>query len=150
NAYTCGCSCSAEPAINTRVSASLDDAEGPQTTDPEGVTDLDLGGTIVGVRFRPPAIPPGAVLTHAPVPVTARPTFSVDNTTPLNLDVFAEAADNAPPFAANVVNNLGTLPRTSASTGWNVLPWHVAESGTAQFTSDLGEILQEVIERPGW
>jgi hypothetical protein len=150
NAYACGCSCSAETAINMRVSASLDDAEGPQTTDPEGVTDLDLGGAIVGVRFNSLAIPPGAVITHAAIQFTARRTFSVDNTTSLDLDVFAEAADNAPPFAANVVNNLGTLPRTSASTGWKVPPWNVADSGTAQITTDLGAILREVIGRTGW
>ena len=147
NAYTpCGCSCSAETAINMRVSASLDDAEGRRPTDPEGVTDLDLGGAIVGVRFRL-ACHPARRRHHPPRRSSSRPGGRSRSTTRRRStsDVFAEAADNAPPFAANVVNNLGTLPRTSASTGWKVPPWNVADSGTAQFTTDLGAILREVI-----
>jgi hypothetical protein len=150
NAYTCGCRCSASPTINTRVSAALDDVEGVQAADPDGAADLDLGGAIVGVRFTSLAIPTGAVITAATIQFTADQAFGANNTTPLNLDVFAEAADNAPPFAANVVNNLGTLPRTTASTGWNIPPWLVAESGPAERTPDLSAIIQEVVNRPLW
>ncbi len=150
NFYTCSCRCSARPTLNMRVSAALDDTEGPQVSDPDGATDLDFGGTIVGVRFTSLAIPPGSVITAASIQFTADQAFSADNTTPLNLDVFAEEADNAPPFAANVVNNLGTLPRTLASIGWNVPPWAVSESGPAQRTPDVSAIIQEVVNRPGW
>jgi hypothetical protein len=79
-----------------------------------------------------------------PLQFTADQAFGADNTTPLNLDVFAEAADNAPPFGANVVNNLGTLPRTGASIGWNMAPWSVSLSGPAQRTPDLSAVIQEV------
>jgi hypothetical protein len=47
-----------------------------------------------------------------------------------------------------VVNNLGTLPRTSASIGWNVPPWVVSDAGPAERTPDLSAIIQEVINRP--
>ena len=150
NSYACGCRCSASPTLNMRVSAALDDVEGPQASDPDGAADLDFGGTIVGVRFTSLAIPPGAVITGATIQFTADQAFGADNTTPLNLDVFAEAADNAPPFAANVVNNLGTLPRTGASIGWNMPPWAVSESGPAQRTPDMHAVIQEVVNRPGW
>ena len=149
NSYSCSCACSASPTLNTRVSASLDDAEGAQVIDADGATDLDLGGTIVGVRFTSLAIPLGSTITAASIQFTSDQAFSADNTTLLNLDVFAEDADNAPPFAANVVN-LGVLPRTSASTGWNVPPWALSQSGPAQRTPDLSAIIQEVVNRPGW
>jgi len=149
NSYACSCACSATPTLNTRVSTALDDVEAGQVNDPDGVTDLSLGGTAVGVRFTSLAIPVGSVITAASIQFTADQVFNADNTTPLNLDVFAEAADNAPPFAANVVS-LGTLPRTGASTGWNVPPWAVSQSGPAQRTPDLSAIIQEVVNRPGW
>jgi hypothetical protein len=85
-----------------------------------------------------------------PLQFTADQAFGADNTTPLNLDVFAEAADNAPPFGANVVNNLGTLPRTGASIGWNMAPWSVSLSGPAQRTPDMSAVIQEVVNRPNW
>ncbi|HSP96127.1 MAG TPA: hypothetical protein VL049_02630, partial [Candidatus Dormibacteraeota bacterium] len=150
NAYTCSCRCSASPTLSTRVNATLDDVEGPQASDPDGAADLDLGGAITAVRFTSLAIPPGAVITAATIQFTADQAFGTDNTTPLNLDVFAEAADNAPPFATNVVNNLGTLPRTAASTGWNVAPWVVSEAGPAERTTDLSAVIQEIVNRPGW
>ena len=150
NSYTCNCRCSASPTLNVRLSAALDDVEGPQASDPDGVTDLDFGGAIVAVRFTSLAIPPGAVITAATVQFTADQSFGADNTTPLNLDVFAEAADNAPPFGANVVANLGTLPRTARSVGWNVPPWAVSQSGPAQLTPDLSQVIQEVVNRAGW
>jgi hypothetical protein len=78
--------------LSTRVSAVLDDVEGPQANDADGATDLDLGGTIVALRFTSLAIPPGAVITAASIQFTADQAFSADNTTAINLDVFAEAA----------------------------------------------------------
>ena len=150
NSYSCSCHCSARPSLAVRVNATLDDAEGPQTSDPDGATDLDLGGAAVAVRFTSVAIPPGAVITAASIQFTADQAFGADNTTPLNLDVFAENADNAPPFGANVVNNIGLLPRTSSSIGWIIAPWSVSQSGAAQLTPDLSAVLQEVINRPGW
>lgn len=47
NSYSSNCRCSAHPALSVRVSAALDDVEGQQTSDPNGATDLDLGGEIV-------------------------------------------------------------------------------------------------------
>jgi hypothetical protein len=150
NSYTCSCRCGARPILSIRVGATLDDAEGPQVSDPDGATDLDLGGTNAGVRFTSVAIPPGAVITAANVQFTADQAFGADNTTPINLEVFAEAADNAPAFGANVVNNLGLLPRTSASVGWNIPPWSVSQAGPAQRTQDLSAVIQEIVNRPGW
>src|SRR4029077_9501939 len=51
NSYTCGCRCGARPILSIRVGATLDDVEGPQVNDPDGASDLDLGGTSAGVRF---------------------------------------------------------------------------------------------------
>jgi hypothetical protein len=150
NAYTCSCRCSARPVLSMRVSSAFDDAEGPQVSDADGATDLDLGGTIVGLRFTSLAIPRGAVITSAAVQFTADQAFSADNTTPLNLDIFAENADNAPPFGANVVSNLGTLPRTAASIAWNIPPWAVSQSGPAQRTPEMTAVIQEIVNRPGW
>src|SRR5260221_575954 len=38
NSYTCSCRCSASPTLNVRVSAALDDVEGPQGSAPDGAT----------------------------------------------------------------------------------------------------------------
>jgi hypothetical protein len=150
NSYSCSCRCSTRPTLTVRVGALLDDVEGPQTSDPDGATDLDLGGAGVAVRFTSVAIPPGAVITAASIQFTADQAFGADNTTPINLDVYAVNADNAPAFTANVVTNLGVLPRTSASIGWIVPPWAVSQAGPAQRTPDMSAVIQEVVNRPGW
>ncbi len=150
NSYSCNCRCSTSVALNVRVGARFDDVEGPQVIDVDGAGDLDMGKTTVGLRFVNLAIPPGSVITGASVQFTVDQLLEGDNTAPLSLTVFAEAADDAPAFGANVINNLDTLPRTATSIGWNVPPWIVSQSGPAQRTPDLSAVIQEIVNRPGW
>jgi len=150
NFYTCACHCVAPVVQSMRVSAAFDDAEQTQLIgDTDGAGDLDLSVVPVGVRFANLAIPPGAVITSAALQFTADQGFAGDNTTPVNLDVFAEAADNAPSFGSNFANVTG-LPRTGASIGWIAPAWTINQSGPAQRTPDMRLVIQEVVGRPGW
>jgi hypothetical protein len=66
------------------------------------------------------------------------------------LTIRAQAADTAATFAATS-GNLTTRPTTSASAPWTPPDWPtVGAAGTAQQTSDLSTVLQEVLNRPGW
>jgi len=116
NSYVCACDC--EPGQHpqdVRVSAAFDDAEGG-TTD---AGDLDLGQSVVGVRFTGLNIPPGAAVLSAAVQFTADQAFGGDNTGPINLDVYGVAADDAPSFGGNFVN-VAAMDRTIASIGWPI------------------------------
>jgi hypothetical protein len=150
NFYTCGCRCSATAMQSVRVSAAFDDAEATQRADDtDGSGDLDLGVVLAGLRFANVAIPPGAGIVTAAVQFNSDQGFAGDNTTPLTLDVYAAAVDNAPSFGGNFVN-LGALPHSATSVGWPVPPWTVQQSGAAQRTPNLSSLIQEIITRPGW
>jgi len=146
NSYVCACTC--EPSQRRqalRVSATLDDAESG-TTD---AGDLDLGLSIVGVRFAGLDIPPGAGVLSATVQFTADQAFGGDNTVLTNLDVYGVAADSVPAFGGNFTN-LGAVTRTVASAGWPIPSWSLNQSGPGQLTPDLKLIIQEIVNRPGW
>lgn len=117
-------------------------------------TDLELvndsatgaGDQLVGLRFEPLALPPGALITSAYVQFTVDET----NDTPAALLIRAEAADSAPGFTT-APNNLGARPLTQAAVAWSPPPWNVLnERGPRQRTPDLAPVAQEVVARPGW
>jgi hypothetical protein len=100
----------------------------------------------VGLRFTGITLPPGAVVTNAYVQ------FRTDEvgTGAASLTVRAQAADNAATFAATNFN-LTTRPTTGAAAAWAPPDWPtVGAAGTAQRTSNLSTVLQEVLNRPGW
>ena len=151
NGYACGCECGDTIHEVVKVRASADDAEQTlRADDTDGATDLDLGVVFTGLRFTSLAIPRGAEIVSAHVQFTADQAFAGDNTTALSVTISAEATGNATSFGGNFVNAIATRPRTMASMVWNVPPWAPVQDGNDQRTPNLGAILQEVIDGPGW
>ena len=147
NSYVCACSCEpGEHHREVRVSAALDDTEESSLD----ASDLDLGLTLVGLRFAGVQVPPAAAILSASVQFTADEAFGGSNAVVTNLDIYAIAADDVPAFAANTGVNLSGVARTGASAAWIVPPWSVNQSGPAQLTPNLRDIIQELVDRPGW
>ena len=141
--------------VEAVVAASSDDAEEAvsgvtylHSSDLEVVYDSynNAGNQTVGLRFVDLAIPGGASIIGAYVQ------FKVDEATidPCDLIIRGQAADNALTFS--LVNaDLSNRPTTSASANWGPLEWPVVgEAALAQRTPDIAEIVQEIVDRPGW
>ncbi len=149
----------AQSSLDIRVSQNLDDAEeftGETSQGPAGTvyvdsSDLELFEDadtlqIVGLRFENVTVPQGATVTNAYLQ------FTVDETTDqdTSVTVQGEASDSPAPFA-ETPNSISSRPRTSAAVTWTPAPWTTAdEAGPDQQTPDLAEIVQEIVDRPGW
>jgi len=138
-----------------RITSGTDDAEEAtagniylNSSDLELVYDdyLNAGNQTVGLRFTNILVPPGATITQAYVQ------FTTDEikTEATALKIEAQASDHAPAFTANAFD-LSSRSRTTASVNWAPAAWATAnETGTAQATPDLKNIIQELVNRPGW
>ncbi|MPZ94474.1 MAG: hypothetical protein GEU96_06020 [Propionibacteriales bacterium] len=136
------------------VVVGTDDAE-EAATGFVSVTSADLelveDGTVnqtVGMRFANMHIPAGAVIENAFVQFQTDEALT--STGPTSLRIQGEATDNAATYQA-VSKNITTRPKTTSSAFWNPDPWNVVfERGPAQRSSDVGRIVQEIVDRPGW
>jgi hypothetical protein len=96
----------------------------------------------VGLRFQNLAIPRGARITSAHLEVRA----GLAHSNPVTLQVRAQAADNAPTFTS-ARHNISSRPTTAAVATWRPLAWTQGRWGRS---SDLREVIQEVVDRSGW
>ncbi len=138
-----------------RVAASKDDSEergdGYNWYDSD---DLDLGrdisagyeNTTIGLRFTGVKIPKGAHIARAYVEFRTRAVYGGAQSD-LELSIKAETSDNASQFESSYrnISNRGT---TTASVDWTVGPWNT--TGELHQTPDLKNVIQEIIDRPGW
>jgi len=138
--------------VESRVSASADDAEQKVGSSSVSLTSTDLelvtdgSPQTVGMRFAGLAIPSGAPILDAWLQ------FQVDevNLEATALTIRAQAADDAPAFST-AANNLAGRATTVASAGWTPLPWAtVGDAGPEQRATGLAPVIQEVVSRPGW
>ena len=100
----------------------------------------------VGLYFNQVNIPFGARVSEAYLQ------FEADETSQgsVALEIFGEDTDQANPFSVRR-NNLSNRQRTTSKAIWNPAPWtRVGDKGTAQKSSDIKGIIQEIIDRPGW
>ncbi len=112
--------------------------------------DLDLGGfntgsndSIVGLRFQNITVPQGAVIRNAYIVFRS----NALNSEPTNILIEGEASDNALPFDT-VADNIKNRTATTAAVTWNDVPeW---SAGVDYPTADFTEIVQEIVNRPGW
>ena len=143
---------SAAPSVvEVRVQSATDDAE-EQASGSVGLNSSDLemvqesSAQTVGMRFVGLDIPQGASISNAHIQ------FQVDETNSdlATLTINGEAVDNAATFTT-VSGNISSRPRTTAQVAWSPVPWPTKnEAGPDQQTPDLAEIIQEIVNRPGW
>jgi len=136
--------------VSVRVSASSDDAG-----EAGNGSVILINKTIklgfnnddpAGFRFNGLTIPQGATINSADIQFTA----NGNDADATSLTIFGEDADNAVTFTT-ATNNISSRTQTTASVAWNSLPsWTDNAAGTAQKTSDLKTIVQEIVDRSGW
>lgn len=144
---------SAVTTVETRVAASLDDAEEQVPTGTVNPSSDDLELTVdgsvqqlVGLRFNRLSIPQGATITRAYVQFTVDEAKNVTG----SLTIKGQAVDNAPAFA-KVASNVSSRAATATSVNWTPPAWTVVgAAGVDQQTPDLKAVVQEVVNRSGW
>jgi hypothetical protein len=134
--------------FESRVAASADDAEeGPRGGVSITSGDLELvDDQTVGMRFTGVGIPAGATILEAWMQ------FQADETGAgaISLTIQGEATDDAAEFTTRNAN-ISSRPRTAASTAWSPPDWPAkGAQGPDQKTSDIAEVIQEIVDRPGW
>jgi hypothetical protein len=109
-----------------------------------------FGSQLVGLTFQL-SVPQGAVITAASVQLVAAKTEET-NAAGANILWRANAADNATsiPDTADTGISFGVSgrARTSASMTWGNVPSFV--EGDTFATPDMSNVVQEVVNRPGW
>lgn len=145
-----------------RVAMDTDDMEEyvDLGTMDEGSSDLELcteafyfppvrDPQIIGVRFQQLNIPSGVLIGNAFIQFACDETeFNLE---PFNITVRGIAEDNTETFAF-VPYDVSSRPRTQAKVTWSdIPPWEVAqEAGPNQRTPNLRDLVQEIVDRPGW
>lgn len=144
--------------LNVRVSAGSDDAEenlesgvmDNNSSDLELGTNQRISGPVrqaVGMRFVDIGIPQGAPILDAMIQ------FTVDefDDEPTSVRIFGELTHDSVAFSI-VDFDITSRPLTASSVVWADIPlWSmVGESGPDQLTPDLGTIIQEIVDQPGW
>ena len=114
-------------------------------------SDLELGldagdPQVVGLRFSEIPLSASDQLESAWIQ------FTVDETgkSPSQLKIEAEASANPKPFVESK-RNLSSRKRTKTNITWSPPAWTKVDAhGPGQATSDLKNLLQEVLSQPGW
>ena len=144
NAVRCACSCDNAGSVSQAVQTSTDDADQTGATMDFLRGTLDLGLRSVGVRFDGVAIPAGAIIQSAIVQFTAAAGDS--GTTPLTIS--AQQSVSAATFTA-ADNDLGRRT-VGLSVAWTPANWSNGDAGVAQQTPELKDLLQQLVDQPGW
>jgi hypothetical protein len=101
------------------------------------------GDTLAGLRFEAVALEPGAEILAAHLElVTAK-----KDKKPADYLIFGEASDDTLPFG-ELPNDLSSRTATTSATVWSPPLW--PESGVTVTTADFTDVVQEIVNRPGW
>jgi hypothetical protein len=101
---------------------------------------------IIGLRFGNVTIPRGAIITNAYIQFTADEL----NSEATSLTIRGEAVDSAATYS-NASFAISSRPTTISSALWSPNAWTVLQArGPEQRTSNLKDIVQEIINRGGW
>ncbi|MEM7371945.1 MAG: DUF6443 domain-containing protein [Bacteroidota bacterium] len=101
---------------------------------------------IVGMRFEGINIPAGAIIEQAYIQFTAEKGHGTN----VSLVFRGEDIDDASGFTDFLPNNISSRTKTTNLVNWNPPVWIEEEAGPAQQTPDLSQVIQEIIDRPGW
>ncbi|MEE9351199.1 MAG: PKD domain-containing protein, partial [Thiotrichaceae bacterium] len=142
-----------EVTLDISVNASSDDAEEFSngsiklaSGDIELVNAQEAGNQTVGIRFTGIQLPVSAIVSKAYLQ------FKVDEVSSdsAELIVYGEASINPVTFAS-ASNNISSRNLTAANTRWIPAGWFtVGDQSVAQRSSDISNIIQELITQSGW
>jgi subtilisin family serine protease len=135
-----------EVTVEYQVAASADDAWTMRFGGSQYLTgdSLCVGTSTAGMRFTNIPIPQGTAIKSATLSICS---YTYGMTSAVEAKIRAEAADNPADLTGRRVS---TLSGTSASQVWN---WDGGASWTANTwyeSPDIRQIIQEVVDRPGW
>jgi len=104
---------------------------------------------MVGLIFRNVEIPVGAEITSAYIQFTCDDDDNQEG--PLGINIWGmKEANTSAPFLESLFN-ISSRPSTTASVTWFAPIWTIKEEkGPDQATSDLTEIVQEIVDQTGW
>jgi hypothetical protein len=68
---------------------------------------------------------------------------------PATIAIAGEATDDAAPFS-NASSDLSSRARIASTVMWGPAPWTDGESGLDQRTPDLSNLIQAIVDEPGW
>ena len=125
---------------------------GPVETQSSSGSDLELTSDsgegkqqLVGIRFTGIEIPQGATIADAFIQFES----DENQTGPVAITLKGEASDTAAIFKESSGDVSGRTT-TINSVEWKPSDWNKGDAGTAQRTSNLKSIVQEIVNRPGW
>lgn len=100
---------------------------------------------VIGLRFTGIWLPPGATITKAYIQFTADESQNSSG----SMIISGEDAIDSAPFETTPYN-VSTRARTAASASWMPENWVAGESGIVQRTTDISEIVEEIVSKPDW
>jgi hypothetical protein len=155
--YTCNstglCEIGAETSIVKTIASSSDDAEENLSNNKVSSTSSDLELTYddegsmnqyIGMRFQSINIPQGTTIKSAVLEFQCDEASSGAG----SVQIWGEDIDNAPTFLSGTGGNITNRILTS-----NFAPWTFGSAwsvGTKYNSSDFKNVIQEIVDRPGW
>ncbi|UZO80321.1 fibronectin type III domain-containing protein [Aquimarina sp. ERC-38] len=98
----------------------------------------------IGLRFATVGVPKGAIITNAFLQFTADESHS----DPTNLKVSIENTSNARAFSDAA--NVSSRTKIAQNSIWNPNSWQKDDRSSAQRTSDVKALVQQVVNKPNW
>ncbi|UCC98575.1 MAG: hypothetical protein JSW66_01520, partial [Phycisphaerales bacterium] len=113
-----------------------------------GSSDLEFmndgGIQTIGLRFNSVQVPAGATISKAYVVLTQE---EIESDGPCNIIIQGHLTPNAPAFGS-APGDISTRPLTTAVAKWS--PAHWPTDNTPHETSDLSEVIEEIVNQAGW
>jgi hypothetical protein len=100
---------------------------------------------IIGIRYRNVNIAQGATIASANIQFLA----DLNTSGAVTVRIEGQLSTNAPAFTTTAFN-VSSRTRTSAFQNWSPPNWTGGESGTAQRTVDIANIIQQIVNQGGW
>ena len=143
-----------------RITIGNDDSEEHLLEDGNidtGSSDLEMpyddGGfpgdpQLIGIRFQNVEIPADVIIESAYIQFTADNENLTGNT--VNLAIWGLKEPNPKTFGSTAYS-ISTAPRTSTVAKWTNLPdWNSGQADLASRTSDISNVIQELVNQKGW
>jgi hypothetical protein len=138
--------------VSVQVSSSTDDGDERTSTNEMFVSlaSLRLGVSVnanmrVGIRFQGIGLSPGAFVSLARLSFVS----NFANSDALTVRIRAQAHDNAPALTSDT-GNLTSRSTTTSYVDWVMPAWSPEQNDGDTLSPDLSEVVQEVLNRPGW